>query len=283
MAEVTGFWLQRDFVGVRGPDAADWLNGQLSQDLAAVPVGGAALSFLLQPQGKVDALLRVQRRTDDEFMLDTDGGFGSAVEARLLRFKLRVKADVEAAAWKCLALRGVGAAEAAPEGIDATWLGWPGADLVGPEPGWPAGVPEGDGAAYELARIEAGVPVMGAEITGKTIPAELGPWVIERAVSFTKGCYTGQELVARIESRGGHVPRRLRRLTVDEGTLEPGASVALGEKTVGSVTSAAARPDGGAVALAFVGRDVEPSTIVTVTGADQVSQEATVSSIEDSP
>jgi folate-binding protein YgfZ len=114
--------------------------------------------------------------------------------------------------------------------------------------------------AYEAVRIEAGVPAMGAELTDRTIPAETG--IVDRTVSFTKGCYTGQELVARIDSRGGHVPRHLRGLVLS-GPAPPGAAIEVDGKNTGSLTSVAARPDG-AVALAYVGRDVTPPANATV-------------------
>src|SRR5260370_6484549 len=99
-----------------------------------------------------------------------------------------------------------------------------------------------------------GVPVMGGEIDDKTIPAETG--VVDRAVSFTKGCYTGQELVARIDSRGGNVPRHLRGLMLPE-QAPVGAEVQVGGKTAGTLTSVAAKA-GGAVARAYFGRGVGP-------------------------
>jgi tRNA-modifying protein YgfZ len=104
------------------------------------------------------------------------------------------------------------------------------------------------------------VPRMGAELTGATIPAEAGRWVIDASVSFTKGCFTGQELVARIDSRGGHVPRHLRGLVVDAADPPPvGASVVVEGAEVGTVTSAAPAPGAGrALALASVGRAVTP-------------------------
>ena len=85
---------------------------------------------------------------------------------------------------------------------------------LGPQPSPPTGVPLVSLEAYQAVRIEAGVPAMGAELTDRTIPAETG--IIDRTVSFTKGCYTGQELVARIDSRGGHVPRHLRGLVLSD-------------------------------------------------------------------
>ncbi len=97
----------------------------------------------------------------------------------------------------------------------ADWPGLPGGDLVGESPEAPAGVAMCGMDAYEAVRIEAGIPVMGRELDERTIPAEAG--VVDMSVSFTKGCYTGQELVARIDSRGGNVPRRLRGLVLADG------------------------------------------------------------------
>src|SRR5690606_1746655 len=121
-------WWPRDFVMVHGPDAAGFLQGQLSQDVAALAVGASAWSLLLQPQGKVDALVRVLRSGDAAFVLDVDQGWGDAVAARLQRFKLRTKAELEPVAWRCLAVRGPAAHErAVPSGGDvAVVADWPG-------------------------------------------------------------------------------------------------------------------------------------------------------------
>ena len=109
---------------------------------------------------------------------------------------------------------------------DAALVGWADAVHVGPE-------------AYERYRIAHGVPAMGAELTDDTIPAEAGQWLIDASVSFTKGCYTGQELVARIDSRGGNVPRPVRLLVVDgEFPVAPGAEIRADGQPVGTVTSA---------------------------------------------
>ena len=255
-AGVGAVWLARDVVEVAGPEAESYLQGQLSQDVAAIAPGGSAWSFLLQPQGKVDALVRVVRHAPDRFTLDVDGGFGDAVLARLRRFKLRTKADIDALDWRCLAVRGPRAHEV--DGLSADWPGLPGVDRLGPDQAVPAGVPLCGPDAYEVVRIEAGIPVMGRELTERTIPTEAGQHVIDRAVSFTKGCFTGQELVARIDSRGGRVPRLLRGVVVT-GALPPaGATLEVDGAAVGALTSVAARPDGGAVALAYVKRDVTP-------------------------
>ena len=256
--------LPRDFLRVSGPDAVSWLQGQLSQDVVALPVGQAADSLLLQPQGKVDAFLRVTRTAADELVLDVDRGFGEAVLARLRRFKIRVKADVEPLVWRCLALRGddVHARAAGASGglvVDADWPGFPGADVLGEAPVAPPGFRPCGLAAWQVLRVAAGIPAMGSELTERTIPAEAG--IVERSVSFTKGCYTGQELVARIDSRGGHVPRRLRGVVIGAGDGGPpptGASVVVGGKDVGELTSVAPGGRHAALALAYVRREVDP-------------------------
>jgi tRNA-modifying protein YgfZ len=257
-------WLPRDFLRVSGPDALTFLQGQLSQDVEQLARESSGLSFLLQPQGKVDALLRVTRIEDDVVVLDTDAGWGEAVKARLERFKLRIKADVEALAWRCLAVRGPSSHKVAA-GVDADWPGLPGVDVVGDAPQVPEGVRLCDLEAYDAVRIEAGVPIMGREIDEKTIPAETG--VVDLAVSFTKGCFTGQELVARIESRGGNVPRHLRGIVVGTNLRPPaGATVVADGKEVGVLTSVAESLERRApIALAYVRRAVEPPADVTIT------------------
>lgn len=264
-------WLPRDFVVVGGPDALSFLQGQLSQDVD-LDNGLSTWALLLQPQGKLVAFVRALRQSADRFVLETDEGFGATVVERLNRFKLRVKADVSPLDWRCLAVRGPRAHEAVTSGgaagtvVVADWPGLPGADLVGDAPEPPDGVPLCDLPAYEAVRIEAGIPVMGREMDESTIPAEAG--VVDQSVSFTKGCYTGQELVARIDSRGGNVPRRLRGVVVTGGDDLPpaGAAVRSAEgKDVGRLTSVAYSPQLGApVALAYVGRAVTPPAEVTL-------------------
>jgi folate-binding protein YgfZ len=272
---VGAIWLERDMVSVSGPAAVAFLQGQCSQDVAGLAVGASAWSWVLQPQGKVEVLCRVTRLADDRVLLDTDAGWGAALAARLNRFKLRTKADIEPLGWRCLALRGPGVEHLGVAlgllgdgdgtggvAVDAGWPDLPGIDLLGADPTVPDGIPLVSGAAFELARVEAGVPRMGAELTEKTIPAETG--LVARTVSFTKGCYTGQELVARIDSRGGHVPRHLRRVVLDR-PAPVGASASVGDKSAGALTSVATLPSGGAVALAYLSRDVTPPAAVAIT------------------
>src|SRR5690606_22645470 len=266
--------VERDVLRVSGPEAIGYLQGQLSQDVEALDVGASARSFVLQPTGKVDAWVRLSRTDEDEVVIDVDGGFGEAVASRLRRFLLRTRAEVTPLDWRCVALRGPGSQEAAVravadlDGAIAVPAGWPGiegADLLGPEVAVPPGVPAVGREAYEAARVRAGVPAMGAELTERTIPAEAGRWVIESSVSFTKGCFTGQELVARIDSRGGNVPRHLRGVVVAGQTApEVGAALSVDGAEVGRVTSLAPRPGGAGVARAVVGRAVTPPAAAVV-------------------
>ncbi len=263
--------IARDVVRVSGPDAVTYVQGQASQDVAGLGVGASARSFVLQPAGKVDAWLRVTRTGDDELILDVDPGHGEALVARLRRFLLRTKAEVEPLDRQVIALRGPGAQSAATEAmaelaVPAGWPGLDGVDLLGPHVRPPLAVPEADVAAYESARIRSGVPAMGAELTEATIPAEVGQWVIDASVSFTKGCFTGQELVARIDSRGGNVPRHLRGLDIGGLVAPPvGAAVLVDGAEVGRVTSVAPRAGhDGVVALAVIGRAVTPPAAAEV-------------------
>ena len=262
----------RDVVRATGPDAAAFLQGQISQDVDAVEPGDSAWSLVLAPQGKVEAWFRLTRLGDDEFVADLDAGFAEALVARLERFKLRVDAAFEILeGWQMLSIRG---SSGGSDGLDAVraelraavaWPGFEGVDLLGPEVSLPAGA-EASTTAMEVARIRAGWPAMGRELTERTIPAEIAG-LVESSVSFTKGCYTGQELVARIDSRGGNVPRPMRLLEIRGDGVSPGAGITVDGKAVGEVTSAAADPASGVtVALGPVHRRVEPPADAEVDG-----------------
>jgi tRNA-modifying protein YgfZ len=252
--------LGRDVVTVEGPEAEAYLQGQLSQDVTTIEVGSSAWTFALQPQGKVDAWFRLSRLADDRFLADIDEGHGEALQARLQRFLLRTDCRLSVAPIRMVAVRGTTEVPV-PDGVvvaDPAWPGQPGVDLLGEGAMIPDGLHEGSAADYERLRIEAGVPAMGSELTERTIPTEAG--VVERSVSFTKGCFTGQELVARIDSRGGNVPRHLRGLEIEaEQAPAPGTPVQVDGRPVGEITSSAPPVDDRpAVALAYVGRAVVP-------------------------
>jgi folate-binding protein YgfZ len=270
VAERYAVWLDREVVSATGPDAAGFLQGQLSQDVLVLAAGQSAWSWVLAPTGKVDALVRVTRPADDDWLLDTDTGWGEMVLTRLNRFKLRTKVDLALGPGRVLGLRGETPELAGDVVAVEPWPYLDGVDLIGDHltapPDWPVMAAEG----YEAVRIAAGMPKMGAELTDKTIPGETG--LVDYTVSFTKGCYTGQELVARIDSRGGNVPRRLRGLLL-AGPVEPGAGlVDSGGKDAGLVTSAAWSSDRGWIGLGYVRRGVDvPATLWAGAGGPEVA------------
>jgi folate-binding protein YgfZ len=266
--------LPRDAVLVTGADSEPFLQGQISQDIEAVAPGTSAWSLVLAPQGKVDAWFRITRGDDGSFVLDTDAGFGETLISRLERFRLRVDVSFEQlSGWRMLAVRGERVNEADLDKVAAEvragvdWPGFCGIDLLGPDVALPPGLPVDGAGDLEVARIRAGWPAMGRELTERTIPAEVGG-LVESSVSFTKGCYTGQELVARIDSRGGNVPRPVRLLEIRGDTeVSAGAEIIVDGKTVGEVTSVAAEVDSAVtVALGPVHRRVEPPAAAAVAG-----------------
>jgi len=254
----------RDVLTVEGADAATYLQGQLSQDVAALAVGATALTLVLAPQGKVDGWGRVHRVGEERFEIDADEGSGLAWSARLNRFLMRTKATIALAEGvPMIAVRGA----LVPGGLDAGWPGVEGSDLLGDQHA-PEGAVELDAAGYAALRIRAGVPAWGHEIDADTIPASLGAWVVEASASFTKGCYTGQELVARMDSRGNNAPTRLAGVVLGApaGALpQPGAELTADGVPAGRITSVGVDA-GGAVALAFVPRSIEVPSSVLVDG-----------------
>ena len=233
--------------GSHGPEAVELPAGPAQPGRRGA--GGRASRAVAAPaaHGKVDAWLRVTRTGRRRRACSTSTpGFGEAVLARLRRFQLRTKAELEPATWSGLALRGPGAADVdVPTGAVGLAAGWPGVegvDLLGPgEAGARRRPARRAAAALEALRIECGVPAMGAELTEATIPAEAGQWLIDASVSFTKGCYTGQELVARIDSRGGNVPRPSAGCCVDgEPPCASGPPSSVDGAEVGTVTSVGA-------------------------------------------
>ena len=247
----------RDVVAVVGPDARTYLQGQLSQDVEALEVGGSAETFLLQPAGKVDAWMRVSRLADDHFLLDVEEGFGPQVVARLTRFLLRTDCTVQEVQWDLVTVIDAETyAFSPPVGGLALAVEWPGlvaVDLLGPSVELPAGLAEGSSRDWEARRIAAGIPAMGSEMDSTTIPGSTG--VVERSASFTKGCYTGQELVARVNSRSAGTPTRIVRAVGSGPAPAVGSDVTVDSDPAGHLTSVATLGDG-FVALVSVRRAV---------------------------
>jgi tRNA-modifying protein YgfZ len=279
---------ERGAVLVTGPDAWSYLQSLVSADLDAVGDGQGVHSLLLTPQGKLDVDFRLLR-VGEEAWLDCDPGFGEQLAASLLRFRIRVQCDVtdRTGEWGSLAVRGPTAVDAAsvldvqvpaaPHAhvpfedavvVRAPWPGGDGFDLVGPGATVAkaasllsaADVQVCSTEAYEALRIEVGVPRQGYDLDEKTIPQEA--FLELDAVSFSKGCFLGQELVCRIDTRG-RVNRYLRRLTaIEDGRPPRGAEIVAGDKVVGTVTSTVAAADVPAAALGYVRREVEPAAEV---------------------
>ena len=210
----------RAYVRVSGPDAVDYLDRMLSND---VPDDGSVDALLLTPKARVIAPVLVWRRGPDDVLLLTEPELGEVLRTQLIRMRFAAKCEIELEQHTStivfedvpgIANRDYGVA--AVEVLDADL------DAEGEE-------------ALEPLRIEAGTPRYGREIDDRVLPAEAG--LDDRAVSFTKGCYPGQEPIARQRYRG-KVNRRLRVLDVDGPAPEPETAVVFDEREVGRVTSA---------------------------------------------
>jgi folate-binding protein YgfZ len=265
----------RDVLLAVGGDAVLFLQGQLSQDVAALGNGTSAWSFVLQPDGKVVALVRVTRLGEGVMALDMETGLAELVRARLTRFLLRVDCRIDGPVpdLEAVAVRGPRASGVtlATEGLllraSCSWPGVEGVDVLAARIEVPDDLPEAPVSALEALRIDVGWPASGRDLTDTTLPAETGRPVLDRAVSFTKGCYAGQELVERMDARGSQAPHPLRVLDFGgEVAPAPGSEVLdIAGQVVGAVTSAATIPgEVRSVALAPVARRVEPGAAVQV-------------------
>ncbi len=296
-----------------GGDAAKaTLGGLLTNDVVSLTPGRGVRAAALTPKGRVIALLRVIDRGTDLFV-DTEAAAAAGFVAMIRKYvnpRLAKYTDVSATT-SCLGIYGeqgaivgllarateadpaalaaldpqcaltVGAGEAAVLVVRSTDLAPGGFDLIGATAGVAAlratletsGVVPADAERAEIARIEAGVPAWGREMDAETIPQEamldeLG------AIAFDKGCYTGQEVVARIHFRG-HVNRHLRWL-LSEAPLPVGAPVRDADgKEVGDVRSSVRSPARGPLAIAMVRREVTPGSEVRV-GVDGAELRARV-------
>ncbi len=231
----------RAYVRVQGPDAVDYLNRMLSND---VPEEGSVDALLLTAKARVIAPVLVWRRGVDDVLLLTEPELGDALRSQLARLRFAAKCEVEPEEHSSTIVLG------GEDGIPNRDYGVPAVEVLDSEV-------DGD-ADLERLRIEAATPVYGRELDDRVLPAEAG--LDERAISFTKGCYPGQEPIARQHYRG-KVNRRLRVLEV-EGTPASETPVVHGQKEVGRVTSAV---DG--LALAYVRVEVPDDAELSVAGA----------------
>jgi len=224
----------RAYVRVHGPDAEDFLQRMVSNDVTQSDVFDA---LLLTPKARLIAPLRVWRRGAEDFLLGTEPELGEAVRSTLVRARFAAKCEIEPEEHTSVLVWGRDFA-AAEERIDSEVQ------------------TTADDEALERARIEAGVPAWGKELDESILPAEAG--LDHTHISFTKGCYPGQEPIARLHYRG-HVNRRLRVLEVESAS--PGDEVTHEEKVVGRVTSAVRGR-----ALAYVRTEVPEDAALLVAG-----------------
>ena len=270
---------------LRGEEAADYLQGQLTNDVEALSPGEGCYAALLDRKAHVLADARVLI-ADTHIWLDTEPVALEALRKHLLTYKVGrdVEVDDVGSERAIVSLLGPGAAETADAGPlspehahRAAQLGGvqciavataPGIDLIC-ESAQADGLQEALAArgavaisedAAEIARVEAGLPRYGREITSALMPAEAG--IVERAVDFEKGCYIGQEPVARLHYRGK--PNRTLRSLKLSAPAEAGSALRLGDREVGQIGTAVISPRVGPIALAVVRREAEPGSELSV-------------------
>jgi folate-binding protein YgfZ len=229
---------------VQGPDAADLLQRIVSNDVLAAE---SCEALILTPKGRVIAPLLVWRRGEDDFLLLTEPELGEAVRTHLTRMRFASKCTVEPEEHSSAVVLG------GSNGIPTSDYGVPAVEVLD-------AVTEAEPADEELERLRilARTPRWGREIDEDILPGEAG--LDERAVSFTKGCYPGQEPLARLHHRG-HVNRTLRVLELDGEPARQADEVADGDRVVGRVTSSVP-----GLALAYVRVEVPEGAELTVAG-----------------
>jgi len=253
-SELTATPIVRDIVVVSGDDAASYLQTQLTQDIVGLGVQESAWSFILAPKSEVEALVRVTRSGPESVTLDVGVGHGPAVRKRLDRMLFRMDVSFEEATWPGIGWRGEGATSVVSDApITATYPAAFGEafDEVGPDVAIPDQHPSLTVEEFESIRILAGWP-SESEFDGSTTAAMTG--MVRYSVNFDKGCYTGQEFVARVHYRDALPPKRLVRLSFGAGEeIEIGSSISIDGDAVGKTTSVATHPGTG---LGYLKRSV---------------------------
>jgi folate-binding protein YgfZ len=303
----------RGRIVVTGPDRAAYLQGLLTNDVVALKAGHGCYAAYLTPQGRMITDLFVYE-IGDLMLLSTPPAVKDAMLARLERFIFTedVKLGDVTGSFAQMAVIGPNAALALAGALDsatedalnalpehgnmrAPFASQPAIVTRVTDPGEPgydiyvershaealrarlaaAGVAEIDAETAEAIRIEAGVPRFGRDMDEETIPLEAG--IETRAISFSKGCYVGQEVIVRVLHRGhGRVARKLMGLKIDGGAVPPaGTPVRAGDREIGRVTSSARSPAAKQpIALAYLHRDfLTPGSTVSVDGARAVISE----------
>ncbi len=271
---------------VTGADAAEYLQGQLTNDVEALGEDEGCYAALLDRKGHLQSDMRALRLSRGGIWLDLEPEAAGAVLSHLRTYSIGREVEIEdvTEGWAILSLIGPRAAELGGfEGLTPeyaqrlrTWDGFEvlgvatllGVDLIARaenaealrELAVAAGAVEIGEEAAEIVRIESGIPRFGAEMGTETMPAEAG--IVDAAVSFTKGCYIGQEPVARLHYRG-RPNRRLCGLELS-AAAEPGSELRLGERVVGTIGSSCLSPARGPIALAIVRREAEPGAELAV-------------------
>jgi len=243
----------RSFVAVRGPEAAAYLNRMVSNEVEALAVGESCEALLLTPKARIVAPLRAWRRADDDFLLLTEPEAGERLLRELLRSRFAAKCEIALEEHRSVVVFGAEEFVLNQHQVVVNLdYGVPAVELVDANPPERAEpIAEED---LERLRILARTPRLGRELDDRVMPAEAG--LEHRSISFTKGCYPGQEPVARVHFRG-HPNRGLRVVVLDAGELPPyDAELVHDGKAVGRITSAARDPERGMVALAYVRREI---------------------------
>ena len=257
---MSAFYLEqtRDEILVTGVDARKFLHSQLANDIASLTIGDSRYSLLLEPTGKITSLVRVRCISEENFILDTESGLAEITSTRLLRFKIRIKCEIVTSSQGYFLFRSLTQEQHAKLVLSHSAVqAWRGAklevDAVAFDPKKILDIRQGSISEYELARVLAAWPIMGVDMTTDSTPSETG--LTDVAVSFTKGCYPGQELVERMDSRGTAAPRSLRLIRAADGA-RVGEPVVLNGQEIGVYTSVYQD-----FALALIKRSADSSSI----------------------